>query len=63
MVAFNPAQVSAPGAAAAMVALASAMSKNDATKKLRLVCLFMVFLLQILGRLGRAPYGRGRADR
>jgi hypothetical protein len=49
MVAPNPAHVSLPApCAAAVPALASAMSKNNATKKLRLVWLFMVFLLQIL---------------
>jgi hypothetical protein len=41
MVAFDPTHVSVPGAA--MVAFASAMSKNDATNKFKLSGLFMLF--------------------
>jgi hypothetical protein len=44
MVALNPTHVLlTSGWAAAMVAFASAMSKNDATKKFKLTGLFMVF--------------------
>src|SRR5262249_22678638 len=43
MVALDPTHVSVPGAAAAMVAFASAMKKNDATRKFKLTCLFIAF--------------------
>jgi hypothetical protein len=43
MVAFDPRHVSFPAAAAAIVAFASAMSKNDTTRMLRLSGLFMAF--------------------
>jgi hypothetical protein len=41
MVAFEPTHVSLPGAA--MVGFVSAMSKNEATRKFKLSCLFMFF--------------------